>query len=444
MAERTFNLPDLGEGLEEAEIVEWKVSAGDTVELNQPLVDVNTAKALVEIPSPWAGTIVKTYGSDGEVLKVGEPLVTIDVGGEAEAGAAPPTDEPKKREAVLVGYGVDQETKSARRRRLRPPGPRQAPAAASAVSADTGAAYTDVEPQPSPPAGRALAAPPVRKLAKELGVDLSTIAGSGPNGRVRREDVEAAAGRGTAPPTPLRGIPITISTGSETRVPLRGVRRLIAEKMARSWAEVPHVTTFHVADATNVEALRRELTEEAGAKVTALAVVVRAFAEICTKHPELNARHDPEANELVLHGSKHVGIATDTDEGLVVPVVRDVQAKGIVTVAREIAGLVEAARTRRATPDQLTGGTVTVTNVGTFGSDFGTPIINVPEVAILALGTIKHRPLVVDGSVVARPTVTLSLSFDHRFIDGAHADRAMTDLRKLLESPFKLGALPRG
>ncbi|HEX9891003.1 MAG TPA: dihydrolipoamide acetyltransferase family protein [Actinomycetota bacterium] len=431
MAERTFNLPDLGEGLEEAEIVEWKVAEGDVVELNQPMVDVNTAKALVEIPSPWAGTVLKTYGADGDVVKVGEPLITLEVAGEAPAGDGGAAAEPRKREAVLVGYGVDQEGKGGKRRRLRPPGPRQAPAAVA-----TGQASSDVAPARP---GKVLAAPPVRKLAKELGVDLATVPGSGPEGRVTREDVEKAAGGAQA------GAPVVrMMTGSEQRVPIKGVRRLIAQKMARSWAEVPHVTTFHNADATWVEALRRELTEEAGTKVTALAVVVRAFAEICAEHPKLNAHFDKEANELVLLGSKHVGIATDTEEGLVVPVVRDVQAKGIVTVAREIVDLVEAARSRRATPEQLTGGTVTVTNVGTFGSDYGTPIINIPEVAILALGTIKPRALVVDGEVQARPAVTLSLSFDHRFVDGAEADRALTDLRKLLESAFRLGALPRG
>ncbi|HZA60977.1 MAG TPA: dihydrolipoamide acetyltransferase family protein [Actinomycetota bacterium] len=430
MAERTFNLPDLGEGLEEAEIVEWKVAEGDSVQLNQPIVDVNTAKALVEIPSPWAGTVVKTYGADGDVVKVGEPLITLDVVGGEEAAPAEGGQEPKKREAVLVGYGVDQEGKSSRRRKLKPPGPRQA--AAATVEAPAG-------PQA---AGKVLAAPPVRKLAKELGIDLSSVPGTGPEGRVTRDDVQRAAD--TAPAAASAPAAPVIGSGAETRVPIKGVRRLIAQKMARSWAEVPHVTTFHLADATNVEALRRELTEEAGTKVTALAVMVRAFAELCAQHPKLNAHYDKDADELILLGSKHVGIATDTDEGLVVPVVRDVQAKGIVTVAREIVELVEAARSRRATPEQLTGGTVTVTNVGTFGSDFGTPIINIPEVAILALGTIKPRALVVDGEVVARPAVTLSLSFDHRFIDGAEADRALTDLRGLLESPFRLGQLPRG
>jgi 2-oxoisovalerate dehydrogenase E2 component (dihydrolipoyl transacylase) len=436
MPERTFDLPDLGEGLEDAELVAWKVSEGDQVELNQPLVEVNTAKALVEIPSPFAGTVTRLHGAEGDVIKVGAPLVTFEVAegtpttGEAAAAAAAGQEAKEvredggaKREAVLVGYGVDQEGGKQRRRKLRPPGPRQAPAAAAeaAQPAETGVRAT----------------PPVRKLARERGVDLSTIRGTGPGGRITREDVLGAgvpAGQAPAAEVPR---------GEDVRIPVRGVRRMIAEKMARSWAEIPHVTTFHTADATWVDALRRELTEESGTKVSALAVVVRALVQILGRHPKLNSTYDTDAGEHVLRGEYHVGIATDTERGLMVPVVRDVDRKGIVTLAREIAEVVGAARDGKATPDQLTGSTITVSNVGTFGSAYGTPIINFPEAAILALGTIEPRALVVDGRVEARPAVTLSLSFDHRIIDGADADRAMRDLRALLESPFRLGALPR-
>jgi pyruvate/2-oxoglutarate dehydrogenase complex dihydrolipoamide acyltransferase (E2) component len=437
MAERIFKLPDLGEGLEEAELVEWKVSEGDTVVLNQPLVDVNTAKALVEIPSPFAGKVVTLHGSDGDVVKVGTPLITIEVGAaeaSVEAPAAAPSEEAAvapKREAVLVGYGVNPEEAAKRRRpRLRPPGERKAPAAAAADTAS--------------PRGRVAAAPPVRRLAKDMGVDLNSTPGTGPGGRVTREDVMKAAETTRAPAAGREpSVAMPEFTGPEERLPVRGVRRLIAQKMARSWAEIPHVTTFHLADATHLEALRKELTQESGVKVTALSVVVRALADVCREHPKLNASYDTEAGELVLKRACHVGIATDTDQGLVVPVVRDAGEKGIVSLAKEISELVEAARARRATPEQLTGGTITITNVGTFGSEFGTPIINFPEVVILALGTIKPRAVVVDGQLQARPAVTLSLSFDHRVIDGAEADRAMTALRKLLESPFRLGALPR-
>jgi pyruvate/2-oxoglutarate dehydrogenase complex dihydrolipoamide acyltransferase (E2) component len=439
MAERTFDLPDLGEGLEDAELVGWKVSEGDEVELNQPLVEVNTAKALVEIPSPFAGKVTKLHGAEGDVIKVGAPLITFEVAegapttGEAAAAAVAGQeakevreDGGSKREAVLVGYGVDQEGGKGRRRKLRPPGPRQAPAAVAESTEPEGPAPTGVR-----------ATPPVRKLARERGLDLKSIRGTGPGGRITREDVLGAG------PGPRETTAAEVPRGEDVRVPVRGVRRLIAEKMARSWTKIPHVTTFHTADATWVDALRRELTEESGTKVSSLAVVVRALGEILGAHPKLNSTYDTDAGEHVLRGEYHVGIATDSDRGLMVPVVRDVDRKGIVTLARDIAEVVGAARDGKATPDQLTGSTITVSNVGTFGSSYGTPIINFPEAAILALGTIEPRALVVDGRVEARPAVTLSLSFDHRIIDGADADRAMRDLRQLLESPFRLGALPR-
>ena len=433
MAERVFNLPDLGEGLEDAEIVAWKVAEGDAIELNQPLVDVNTAKALVEIPSPFEGRVVKLHGGDGDVIEVGAPLVTFDVEEDApvdetilEGAAAQETPEEAqaekpKREAVLVGYGVDQERRG-RRRRLRPPGePPPAP--------------PQTPPPPEPAGGKVRASPVVRRLAREHGVDLASVEGSGPGGRVRREDLRRLIeGDGEAQPA--------VPAGAEERVPIRGIRRLIFQKMARAWAEVPHVTTYRTIDATWVDALRRELTDDA-VKVSPLAVVVRGLVEVCRRHPKLNASYDPQADEIVLKGSYHVGIATDTEQGLIVPVVRDADRKGIVQIARETAEVVQAARAGRASPEQLTGSTITITNVGTFGSEYGTPIINVPEVAILALGAIRLRPWVVDGEIEPRPVATLSLSFDHRIIDGAEAGRAMTDLAVLLESPFRLGALPR-
>jgi pyruvate/2-oxoglutarate dehydrogenase complex dihydrolipoamide acyltransferase (E2) component len=447
MAERVFNLPDLGEGLEDAEIVGWKVSPGDDVELNQPLVEVNTAKALVEIPSPFTGRVTTLHGDAGGVVAVGQPLVTFEVEsgappsaeGEAaaEAGQASPANaaERPKREAVLVGYGVGQETKGRRRPRLRPPERRDAGTETRAT-------------------------PLVRRLAREKGVDLASLRGTGPHGRLTREDVLKAATRASATAgTSPGGAPLATEgevdapgaqlnaaapgRGREERVAVRGVRRLIAQKMTRSWREIPHVTTFHTVDATHIEALRRELTDESDTKVSALSVVVRALAEVCRRHPKLNASFDPDAGEIVLKGSYHVGIAADTERGLVVPVVRDVDTKGIIQVARELAEAVEAARAGRATPDQLTGSTITVTNFGVFGSEAGTPIINHPEAAILGTGRIADRAVVVDGQVEVRPTLTLALSFDHRLLDGADADRAMTELTRLLESPFRLGALPR-
>ena len=427
MAERVFNLPDLGEGLEDAEIVEWKVSEGDSVELNQPLIEVNTAKALVEIPSPIVGRVTTLHGKAGDVVEVGAPLVTFEIEGGAEEPKEAEPAAASKREAVLVGYGVEEGGGGGKRRpKLKPPGPRKAPAAATVEAT-----------APSPSSGEAKevkATPPVRRLAREREIDLSTVKGTGPEGRITREDVLGAAGAGAAAPS--------IGDEGDTREPVRGVRRMIAEKMARSWREVPHVTTFHEVDATHVDALRKKLTEDSGSKVSALAIVARALVDTCGRHPKLNSSWDEDAHEIVLRSKHHVGIATDTERGLLVPVVHDSGEKGIVQIAQEISELVELARAGKATLEQLTGGTITITNVGTYGSRSGTPIINIPEVCILALGRIEQRPAVVDGQIVARPSVTLALSFDHRVIDGADADKAMTDLRELLEDQERLAALP--
>jgi 2-oxoisovalerate dehydrogenase E2 component (dihydrolipoyl transacylase) len=406
MAEREFLLPDLGEGLEEAEIVKWLVAEGDEIVLNQPLVEVNTAKALVEIPSPFAGKVAKLHGAEGEVVFVGKPLVTIEVEGEAEPPAAKP-----KRTPVLVGYGVEEEE----------------PPSAAGVQPDRARRADKGGPVP--------ASPPVRRLAKELGVDLSSVAGTGPDGRVTREDVEKAAQQEPSRATPQRE--------SEERIPVRGTRRLIAEKMSRSAREIPHVTSFLTVDAFYLDQFRRELQEQSGERISPLPIVVRALVDTCREHRMLNASFDADAHEIVLHGPVNVGIATDTERGLMVPVVRDAQTKGVVELARDIGTLTTKAREGKSSPDELVGSTITVSNVGTFGSEFGTPIINYPEAAILAMGVMELRALVVDGEVEARPAMTLSLSFDHRLLDGAEAGRAMRFLGDILESPFQLGALQR-
>jgi 2-oxoisovalerate dehydrogenase E2 component (dihydrolipoyl transacylase) len=409
MPARQFLLPDLGEGLEDAEVVAWKVEEGQRVELNQVLVEVNTAKALVEIPSPWVGVVEKLHAAEGDVVKVGQPLLSIEVEGTTEVA---PEKKPK-RQALLVGYGVEEETESA----PRPPG--------SPVRERAGGA-------PIP------ASPPVRRLAKELGIDLGSVDGTGPGGRVTREDVmKAAEGVGT-----VLGRRVAAAAGDE-RVPVRGVRRLTAEKMARSAREIPHVTTFLTIDATALEAFRGELERGTGSRFTALPIIVRGFIEVASEFRSLNATYDATASEIVLRGDLNVGIATDTERGLLVPVVRRADRLGIRELAGEIARLVRAAREGRSSPDELSGGTVTVTNVGSFGAEFGTPIINHPESSILAIGVIEPRALVVKGKVEARAAVTLGLTFDHRVLDGAEAGRAMKTLGDLLESPFRLGALPR-
>ncbi|MFN2545298.1 MAG: dihydrolipoamide acetyltransferase family protein [Actinomycetota bacterium] len=415
MAERDFLLPDLGEGLEEAEIVKWLVTEGDTVTLNQPLVEVNTAKALVEIPSPFAGRIVTLHGSDGDIVFVGKPLVTFDVEGPVSSvapGPGPAAEPKPKRTAVLVGYGVEEEE----------PPPTLAGVPARRERGD----------RPVP------ASPPVRRLAKELGVDLASVAGTGPGGRVTREDVEKAseAGGSVGP-----GLSPADAQEGEEHIPVRGTRRLVAEKMARSARDIPHVTTFLSIDGFSLDGYRRELQERFGERVSPLPIVVRALVETCKQHPKLNASFDADAGEIVLRRSYHVGIATDTERGLMVPVIRDADSKGILELATEIARLSEAAREGRSSPQELVGSTITVTNVGSFGAEFGTPIINAPESAILAVGVMEPRALVVDGEIVARPAMTLSLSFDHRLLDGAEAGRALRDLGDVLESPFRLGSL---
>jgi pyruvate dehydrogenase E2 component (dihydrolipoamide acetyltransferase) len=440
MAERVFRLPDLGEGLEEAEVVQWLVAEGDTVELNQPLVEVNTAKALVEIPSPFEGRIAKLHAEAGAVVDVGSPFVTFEVdagdadgadGGVAEAepaqagvqatmetapqeaseaaDAAPEEAAGPRRRAVLVGYGVAEEDDAA-------------PSAPASPKEQT---------------GPVAATPPVRRLAKDLGVDLAGMNGSGPNGRITRDDVERAAASTTGP-TP------TWADGADVeRIPVRGVRRLVAEKMARSVREIPHVTTFLTVDCTQLAAFREEMERKNDRRVSPLAVIVRALVEVIGRHPLLNASFDQAASEIVVHRAVHVGVATDTERGLMVPVVRDAASKGILAVAEEVTRLSKAARDGSITPDLMGGSTITVSNVGTFGAEYGTPIINHPESAILATGVIEPRALVVDGEVQARPAMTLSLSFDHRLLDGAQAGRALRDLADVLESPFELGRLPR-
>ena len=416
MSARDFLLPDLGEGLEDAEIVQWRVAEGDRVELNQPLVEVNTAKALVEIPSPWAGVVETLHAAEGGVVAVGHPLVTIRVeeGGDAGGGVSEtPAGRPKRR-AVLVGYGVEDENPATEPG--RPGAGEHAPA-------------------------RVAATPPVRRLARDLGVDLRTVLGTGPEGRVTREDVLGmvpAGGTHEGPEAPERSEVTEVAE----RIPIRGVRRLIAERMTRAVREIPHVTTFLTLDASWLQAYRSDVLAASGASVGPLPVVVRALAEVCREHPLLNASFDGERGEIVVYREVHVGVATDTERGLLVPVIRSAGEKGIGELSREIAALAGAAREGTITPDAMAGGTITVTNVGTFGAEFGTPIINFPQGAILALGVIEPRALVVDGEVAARPACTLSLSFDHRLMDGAQAGRALAALRDLLQSPSGLRALP--
>lgn len=392
MPAREFLLPDLGEGLEEAEIGHWLVSEGDVVALNQPLVEVETAKATVEVPSPFAGTIVKLHADEGETLKVGAPLVTFEIEEPPREGA--PSGAPE----------------AATRTEDTPSQPSPA-SAAQHMAASPGASSVAAP----------LATPAVRKLARDFGVDLDSVEGTGPGDRITRKDVERAAKAG------LEAVEVA---------PISMIRRTIAENLTRAVRQIPHVTAFRTLDCTALEAFRRELG------VSPLPIVVRALAEICKEHRALNASYMGDRGQIWLHRRVHVGIATDTERGLLVPVVRDAAEGTIGHIAAEIERLAAAARDGSIRIQELNGGTITVTNTGSYGSEFGTPIINPPQSAILGLGVIEPRALVIDGQVVARPACTLSLAFDHRLLDGATAGRAFGDLVSLLESRDQLEALP--
>jgi 2-oxoisovalerate dehydrogenase E2 component (dihydrolipoyl transacylase) len=430
MAEvRDFLLPDLGEGLEDAEVVTWRVAVGEAVALNQVLVEVNTAKALVEIPSPWAGVVEALHAPEGGVVNVGAPLVSILVELGSGAGGGGPAG--AKRTAVLVGYGPEED--------------------------DAPSATTSTAAKPARVAGPVAATPPVRRLAKEMGVDLSTLTGTGPEGRVTRDDVrdaseQAAGGRGVEPTSTISEAeppaPPPTRSSETQRIPVKGTRRLMAEKMARSVREIPQVTTFLTVDCTHLMTFRDQLATASGERMSPLPLLIAALVRTIDAHPKLNASFEQDGSggggpEIVLHGPRNVGIATDTPNGLLVPVVKDAAALGIAALAKEIRRLAVAAREGRATPGEMTGGTITVSNVGTFGAEFGTPIINHQEGAILAVGVIQSRALVVAGRVEARPATILSLTFDHRLMDGGEAGRALRALADLLESPFELGSLPR-
>jgi 2-oxoisovalerate dehydrogenase E2 component (dihydrolipoyl transacylase) len=431
--EREFKLPDLGEGLTEGEVVRWLVAAGDAITLNQPIVEVETAKAVVEIPAPYAGTVVKLHAGEGDTLDVGAPLISVDTGGGAGGlEASPPENRgaateaapqaEQELQATLVGPGERQQ---ARRRRI----------AGHARGADGPAAA----PAPAPAQQRPKATPPVRRYAKDRGVDLAALVGTGRDGRITREDVDGALG--DAQPAAAAARPPR-DRASE-RIPVRGTRRQIAAAMTASAFSIPHVTEFLTVDATRLMELRerlRALPAADGLKLTPLAVVAKALCVAVRSYPLMNSSWDEDAGDIVVTGWVNLGIATDTPTGLLVPNIKDADTLGILELSRELTRLTALARERKAAPADLTGGTITITNVGGFGVETGTPIINKPECAILATGLIAPRPWVVDGQLAVRQLMTTSVSFDHRIVDGAYAAQFLAHLRVLLEDPALLSA----
>jgi len=503
---KQFKLPDVGEGLTEGEILQWLVAVGDPVTVNQPLCEVETAKAAVELPSPYAGTVTALLHEAGETVDVGTPIITIDVGGVGGGGAAgeappEPTGDgagdtaagaggeeveagliggaaPGGRTAVLVGYGP--RNTEARRRPRRAVATSSAPTSSAPTSpaptpgADYGSGGQDRPPllatapdmttkpvrhgglevgrqaEAHAAAGdaassraaehgrrrpRPLAKPPVRKLAKDLGVDLTVLTGSGDGGVITRADVQQAA---AAPASVTELRPAPAATAGEQRIPVKGVRKHTAAAMVASAFTAPHVTEFLTVDVTRMLKLRSRLAarpEFAGVKVSPLLFVAKALLLAAGRHPMVNSSWDEAAQEIVVHGQVNLGIAAATPRGLVVPNVKDAGRLSLVELATALAQLTETARAGRTAPEDMTGGTITITNVGVFGVDTGTPILNPGESAILAFGAVREMPWVHKGKVRPRQVTQLALSFDHRIIDGELGSRFLADVGALLSDP---------
>lgn len=435
-----FRLPDLGEGLVEAEIVQWHVAAGDEVTLNQTIAEVETAKAVVELPSPFAGTVSAIRHAEGDVVPVGEVLISFDV----EGSDAPVPETAEKREPNLVGYGAAPRSTARPQRRAR------AGAAGDAVDlAIREAAPHDAIAPSAPerePRERPRSTPPVRKLARDLGVDLDLVAASGVDGLITRDDVEAYAAR-TAPatpeaprgPVPPTAAPVASAVGDE-RIPIRGVRKHTADAMVRSALTAPHAATFLTVDVTAsvafVAGLRAD-TRYAARRVGIMAVAAKAVCLALRRTPELNATWDDAAGEIVRFAKVNLGIAAATERGLVVPSVKDAGGMPLLELSDAIRALAETARAGKATPADLSGGTFSITNYGVFGVDAGTPILVPGEAGILGLGAVQRRPWEHEGGVALRDVMTLSLSFDHRLVDGAEAARFLTDVGDVLRDPAR-------
>lgn len=483
-----FKMPDVGEGLTEAEILKWFVAPGDTVTDGQVVCEVETAKAAVELPIPFNGVVSELRFPEGTTVDVGQVIISVDVSG-AGASAAPaeaaapeqpaaaPVEQPaaaepeqeaapQGRQPVLVGYGVAE---SSTKRRARKAASEQADAAgtyyAAAVQAELNGSGTADAAAPAPVGDRPLAKPPVRKLAKDLGVDLAAIVPSGADGIITREDVHAAAAPAAAPAAPAatsapapvaapeQTAPAAAAPGTataapaadagarETRIPVKGVRKAIAQAMVGSAFTAPHVTEFVTVDVTRTMKLVEELKQDkafAGLRVNPLLLISKALLVAIRRNPDVNAAWDEANQEIVRKHYVNLGIAAATPRGLVVPNIKDAHAKTLPELAESLGELVSTARDGKTSPAAMQGGTVTITNVGVFGVDTGTPILNPGESAILAVGTIKLQPWVHKGKVKPRQVTTLALSFDHRLVDGELGSKVLADVAAILEQPKRL------
>ncbi|PVC92458.1 branched-chain alpha-keto acid dehydrogenase subunit E2 [Streptomyces sp. CS090A] len=467
-----FKLPDLGEGLTEAEIVRWLVEVGDVVAIDQPVVEVETAKAMVEVPCPYGGVVTARFGEEGSELPVGAPLLTVAVGATDASSAAPGDDGAAAEEPsggsgsgsgnVLVGYGTG--APAARRRRIRSERSTAsaAPAAPAAVSAPSrpapvAVAVGEVNGRQGPVA---VVSPLVRRLARQHEIDLRGLTGSGPDGLILRADVDSAirqAGQATEAATRTAAEPVVAEASTAVaspsaadaappataeRIPLRGVRGAVADKLSRSRSEIPDATCWVDADATELMAARATMNAASGPsggpKVSVLALLARICTAALARYPELNSTVDTAAREIVRLPGVHLGFAAQTERGLVVPVVRDAHTRNAESIGAEIAQLTELARTGKLSPAQLTGGTFTLNNYGVFGVDGSTPIINHPEAAMLGVGRIMPKPWVHQGELAVRQVVQLSLTFDHRVCDGGTAGGFLRYVADCVEQPAVL------
>ncbi|MFI9721054.1 dihydrolipoamide acetyltransferase family protein [Streptomyces sp. NPDC052396] len=494
---REFKMPDVGEGLTEAEILKWYVAVGDTVSDGQVVCEVETAKAAVELPIPFDGVVHELRFEEGTTVDVGVPIIAVDTQPGADAGqgkpdasaAVPPPAEPaahaetagtQGRQAVLVGYGAAPSSTKRRPRKSQPDksgsavaagiqaelnGHAAAPAAGpggvvagapavtpAGVGTGAGAAVPQVGQAGSATvraiaalsatAERPLAKPPVRKLAKDLGIDLATVTPTGPGGVVTRDDVHAASQQAAAPAPVAETAPATpVSELRETRIPVKGVRKATAQAMVASAFTAPHVTEFITVDVTRTMKLVQQLKEDpdlAGLRINPLLIVAKALLLAIKRNPDVNAAWDEANQEIVRKDYVNLGIAAATPRGLIVPNIKDAGAKTLAELATSLADLVATAREGKTAPADMQGGTVTITNVGVFGVDTGTPILNPGESAILALGAIKLQPWVHKGKVKPRHVTTLALSFDHRLVDGELGSKVLADLAAVLEHPKRL------
>ncbi|MGN9763958.1 dihydrolipoamide acetyltransferase family protein [Micromonospora sp. SD12] len=470
---KEFNLPDLGEGLTEGEILAWLVKVGDVIELNQPIVEVETAKAAVEIPAKWAGQVQAIFHPEGSTVEVGTPIIAIDTdpgagpieesttGAPASAlptpsaaslaavevapaeGAVEPGliggPAPGGRTAVLVGYGP--RTAAAKRRPRRGDTPVPAQAATPVAPTQPAPVVTAPSNGHGPSGGPVLAKPPVRKLAKDLGVDLSTLTGSGPLGSITREDVQRAASAAATAAEPLAvSAPATAAASfgadREQRIPVKGVRKLTAENMSRSAFTAPHVTEFLTVDVTRaMKALDRlrNRREWRDVRVSPLLLVAKAVLLAVKRHPMVNSTW--AGDEIVVKDYVNLGIAAATERGLIVPNIKDAGRLSLRELADAMTDLVQTAKTGKTSPADMSGGTLTITNVGVFGVDTGTPILPPGESAILAFGAVREMPWVHKGKVKPRQVTTLGLSFDHRIIDGELGSKFLRDIGEFLADP---------